>query len=233
MNPSLMATRNALPLTNPATLMYIREKTAATNAEMTTNSANGQPRQPTARFSRKMKELLSGKKAEREQGATDLPAKKSPFYRQFVEARAFVNTGLPRNDGTAQLEAARSFSLCNLHRRSTAPQDSSYNTAMNAHTRFALPLNTHGSLKLLHDKTQANVDNRTDKAINQTAAATTTTNQQRHNSKFSQKMRMLLPGKKTNAGSASEDSKATVSVRKRATTAHLISSHAFVQLGRP
>ncbi|EEY69644.1 uncharacterized protein PITG_19240 [Phytophthora infestans T30-4] len=207
-----MATRNALPLTNPATLMYIREKTAATNAEMTTNSANGQPRKSTARFSRKMKELLSGKKAEREQGATDLPAKKSPFYRQFVEARAFVNTGLPR---------------------STAPQDSSYNTAMNAHTRFALPLNTHGSLKLLHDKTQANVDNRTDKAINQTAAATTTTNQQRHNSKFSQKMRMLLPGKKTNAGSASEDSKATVSVRKRATTAHLISSHAFVQLGRP
>ncbi|EEY56818.1 uncharacterized protein PITG_10331 [Phytophthora infestans T30-4] len=120
-----------------------------------------------------------------------------------------------------------------IQRGYLAPQDSSYNTAMNAHTRFALPLNTHGSLKLLHDKTQANVDNRTDKAINQTAAATTTTNQQRHNSKFSQKMRMLLPGKKTNAGSASEDSKATVSVRKRATTAHLISSHAFVQLGRP
>ncbi|KAI9992027.1 hypothetical protein PInf_017407 [Phytophthora infestans] len=204
-----MATRNALPLTNPATLMYIREKTAATNAEMTTNSANGQPRKSTARFSRKMKELLSGKKAEREQGATDLPAKKSPFYRQFVEARAFVNTGLHQQ-----------------HPKTPAAR-------MNAHTRFALPLNTYGSLKLLHDKTQANVDNRTDKTINQTAAATTTTNQQRHNSKFSQKMKMLLPGKKVNAGSASEDSKATVSGRKRATTVHLIGSHAFVQLGPP
>ncbi|KAG6956989.1 hypothetical protein JG687_00010257 [Phytophthora cactorum] len=96
MNPSMMATRNALPLSNPATLMHIREKTADT--ETTTSTADVaflKSRDSTgARLSRKMEKLFSSRKAERRQNAVDLPAKKSAFYRQFVEARAFVNTGL-------------------------------------------------------------------------------------------------------------------------------------------
>ncbi|KAG2813235.1 hypothetical protein PC129_g15736 [Phytophthora cactorum] len=98
MNPSMMATRNALPLSNPATLMHIREKTADT--ETTTSTADVaflKSRDSTgARLSRKMEKLFSSRKAERRQNAVDLPAKKSAFYRQFVEARAFVNTGLRR-----------------------------------------------------------------------------------------------------------------------------------------
>ncbi|KAG3089028.1 hypothetical protein PI124_g17215 [Phytophthora idaei] len=101
MNPSMMATRNALPLSNPATLMYIREKTAAaTDTETTTSTADVallKSRDSTgARLSRKMEKLFSSRKVERRQNAADLPAKKSAFYRQFVEARAFVNTGLRR-----------------------------------------------------------------------------------------------------------------------------------------
>ncbi|KAG2813234.1 hypothetical protein PC116_g21414 [Phytophthora cactorum] len=63
---------------------------------------------------------------------------------------------------------------------------------MNAHTRFALPVNTHANLKLLHDKAQANADDTTGKTDNQVAEVTVT-KQQRRASKFSQKMKMLFP----------------------------------------
>ncbi|KAF1794602.1 hypothetical protein GQ600_6096 [Phytophthora cactorum] len=80
MNPSMMATRNALPLSNPATLMHIREKTADT--ETTTSTADVaflKSRDSTgARLSRKMEKLFSSRKAERRQNAVDLPAKKKP-----------------------------------------------------------------------------------------------------------------------------------------------------------
>ncbi|KAG3011823.1 hypothetical protein PC120_g14231 [Phytophthora cactorum] len=79
MNPSMMATRNALPLSNPATLMHIREKTADT--ETTTSTADVaflKSRDSTgARLSRKMEKLFSSRKAERRQNAVDLPAKKN------------------------------------------------------------------------------------------------------------------------------------------------------------
>lgn len=92
MTPSMMATRNALPLSTPATLMYVREKTAA--AETTsTDVTSSKPRDSTgAKLSRKMRKLFPSKK-ERKQDATTQPANMSAFYRQFVEARVFVNTG--------------------------------------------------------------------------------------------------------------------------------------------
>ncbi|KAG7375290.1 hypothetical protein PHYPSEUDO_002063 [Phytophthora pseudosyringae] len=98
MTPSMMATRNALPLSTPATLQYIREKTTTADAETTASAdgASSKPRDSTgARFSRKMKELLPSKK-EQPQDATEEPARKSAFYRQFVAARAFTNTGIRR-----------------------------------------------------------------------------------------------------------------------------------------
>ncbi|ETN24078.1 hypothetical protein PPTG_00533 [Phytophthora nicotianae INRA-310] len=101
MNPSMMATRNALPLSNPATLIYIHEKTATTDARTTTRTTDialSKPRNSTrTRLSLKMKELFSSNKTERrEQDLADQPARKSAFYRQFIEARAFVSTGLRR-----------------------------------------------------------------------------------------------------------------------------------------
>ncbi|KUF90193.1 Minor histocompatibility antigen H13 [Phytophthora nicotianae] len=69
MNPSMMATRNALPLSNPATLMYIHEKTATTDARTTTRTTDialSKPRNSTrTRLSLKMKELFSSNKTER------------------------------------------------------------------------------------------------------------------------------------------------------------------------
>ncbi|ETI56972.1 hypothetical protein F443_00650 [Phytophthora nicotianae P1569] len=99
---------------------------------------------------------------------------------------------------------------------------------MNAHTRFALAVNTHGNLKFLHDKTQASKDNNTHKTDNQ-AAEVTVAMKQRRDSKFSRKMKSLFPGKKTKAEPASEEDEAE---RKRSTMAQLVGSHAFVQLGR-
>ncbi|KAL3665560.1 hypothetical protein V7S43_009594 [Phytophthora oleae] len=98
MTPSMMATRNALPLSNPSTLMYIREKATA-NTETTANTdvASSKPQRDsmTARLSRKMKGPFWAKK-ERKQDAVEEDARKSAFYRQFVEARAFVNSGIRR-----------------------------------------------------------------------------------------------------------------------------------------
>ncbi|KAG3142880.1 hypothetical protein PC129_g15737 [Phytophthora cactorum] len=104
-------------------------------------------------------------------------------------------------------------------------------TTMNAHTRFALPVNTHANLKFLHDKAQANADDTTDKADNQ-AAEVTVTKQQRRDSKLSLKMKMLFPGKKAKAEPASEEDEAVVNERKRSTMAQLVGSHAFAQMGR-
>ncbi|KAG3089029.1 hypothetical protein PI124_g17214 [Phytophthora idaei] len=102
---------------------------------------------------------------------------------------------------------------------------------MNAHTRFALPVNTHANLKLLHDKAQANADDTTGKTDNQVAEVTVT-KQQCRASKFSQKMKMLFPGKKTKAEPASEEDEAVVNERKRSAMVQLVGSHAFAQMGR-
>ncbi|KAG7375291.1 hypothetical protein PHYPSEUDO_002064 [Phytophthora pseudosyringae] len=95
---------------------------------------------------------------------------------------------------------------------------------MSAHTRFALPMNTHGNLKFLHDKAQANAD--TDKTGRQSPEVTAS-KQQRHDSKFARKMKMLFHGKKTRGEDAAAENE-----RKRSTMAQLVGSHAFVHMGR-
>ncbi|KAG1704644.1 hypothetical protein DVH05_005573 [Phytophthora capsici] len=94
MTPSMMATRNALPLSNHSTLMYIREKTADVDTIASADvSPNSQRDSMTARLSRKMKGSFWSKK-ERKQDAVEKDSRKNAFYRQFIEARAFVNTGI-------------------------------------------------------------------------------------------------------------------------------------------
>jgi hypothetical protein len=97
MNPSM---------SNYATLMYVRDKTttaaAATAGSSTTTApetaaadvaTSTKPRDSTGvKLSRKMKALFSSK-TERQLDADEATARKSAFYRQFVEAGAFVNTG--------------------------------------------------------------------------------------------------------------------------------------------
>ncbi|KAG1691637.1 hypothetical protein DVH05_026800 [Phytophthora capsici] len=97
MTPSMMATRNALPLSNHSTLVYIREKTADAETVASADvSASKPPRvSMTARLSRKMKGSFWSKK-ERKQDAVEKDSRKNAFYRQFIEARAFVNTGIRR-----------------------------------------------------------------------------------------------------------------------------------------
>ncbi|KAL4129941.1 hypothetical protein PRIC2_005949 [Phytophthora ramorum] len=93
MTPSMMATRIALPLSTPSTLMHIREKTAASETT-STGMLSSKPRGSMgAKISRKMKGLLPSKK-ERKQASTKTSLeRKSAFWRQFVEAEAFVNSG--------------------------------------------------------------------------------------------------------------------------------------------
>ncbi|OWY90532.1 hypothetical protein PHMEG_00041306 [Phytophthora megakarya] len=79
MTPSMMVTRNALPLTNTATLIYIREKTESTSEDTTTNP---DLRVSTGtKLSRKMKKLFSSKERRVE---SEIPEKKSalsPIHR--------------------------------------------------------------------------------------------------------------------------------------------------------
>ncbi|KAL4129944.1 hypothetical protein PRIC2_005950 [Phytophthora ramorum] len=103
---------------------------------------------------------------------------------------------------------------------------------MNAHSRFALPINTHGNLKHLHDKAQAH-DDGADKTDNQTStsAAVSKPRCDSSSSKLSQKMKMLFLGKNTKAQPTPEE-EAEMNERKRSTMSQLIGSHAFVQMGR-
>ncbi|KAF1794605.1 hypothetical protein GQ600_6099 [Phytophthora cactorum] len=100
---------------------------------------------------------------------------------------------------------------------------------MNAHTRFALPVNTHANLKLLHDKAQANLT---------TQPARPTTRLPKSPSRSSSVAPQIfqnedaVPGKKTKAEPASEEDEAMVNERKRSTMAQLVGSHAFAQMGR-
>ncbi|KAF1775204.1 hypothetical protein GQ600_10464 [Phytophthora cactorum] len=259
MNPSMMATRNALPLSNPATLMYIREKTAAaTDTETTTSTADVaflKSRDSTgARLSRKMEKLFSSRKVERRQNAADLPAKKSAFYRHdcyddfagdmdsrfnFSSLRSILLHIWQRQRMMVtpkwERPEASHFAIYTASQQQPPslqpPSLQSPTTTMNAHTRFALPVNTHANLKLLHDKAQANTDDTTGKTDNQVAEVTVT-KQQRRDSKLSLKMKMLFPGKKTKAEPASEEDEAMVNERKRSTMAQLVGSHAFAQMGR-
>ncbi|OWY94631.1 hypothetical protein PHMEG_00035587 [Phytophthora megakarya] len=197
MTPSMMAARNALPLSNAATLMHIHEKTVNTSETQTTNVISShEPRVSTgAKLSRKMKDLFSSKERRVE---SEIPEKKSAFYRQFIESRALVNKSLHSHL---------------IHSK------------MNAHTRFALPVNTHGNLKYLHDKPQSN------------AACTSTADLRMHYFDSStrlverQKMKMLFPSKKAENETSPED-ETTLNERKRSTTAQLVGSHAFVEMGR-
>ncbi|KAL3665559.1 hypothetical protein V7S43_009596 [Phytophthora oleae] len=102
---------------------------------------------------------------------------------------------------------------------------------MNAHTRFALPVNTHGNLKFLHDKAQENADINTVKADKPDIAVTATKQRRASSSaKFSQKMKMLFPGKKLQEKSTSDEDEEAE--RKRSTMSQLVGSHSFVQMGR-
>ncbi|POM64865.1 hypothetical protein PHPALM_19556 [Phytophthora palmivora] len=60
-----------------------------------------------------MKGLFLSK--ERRRSTTEVPAKKSAFYRQFVEARAFVNTAA--NDGIPHrhCEQVSHSAICTTH----------------------------------------------------------------------------------------------------------------------
>ncbi|POM72448.1 Hypothetical protein PHPALM_10832 [Phytophthora palmivora] len=94
-------------------------------------------------------------------------------------------------------------------------------------------MNTHSNLKYLHDKTQANVDSTSSKAVKQAPEATTS-KPLRHssNAKFAQKMKMLFLTKKAKSQASDEECEATVNERKRSTMAQLVGSHAVVQMGR-
>ncbi|KAG1704645.1 hypothetical protein DVH05_005574 [Phytophthora capsici] len=102
---------------------------------------------------------------------------------------------------------------------------------MNAHTRFALPMNTHGNLKYFNDKAQENADTNTVNA-DKSDVALTATKQRRDSSsaKFSQKMKMLFPGKKLQEKSTlSEEEEAG---RKQSTMSQLVGSHSTMHMGR-
>ncbi|OWY93841.1 hypothetical protein PHMEG_00036605 [Phytophthora megakarya] len=96
MTSCMMATRNALPLSNPATLRYIHEKTETVSETTPVNVVTShEPRISTrTKLSRKMKELFSNNEQRRIK--TETPGEKSVFYRQFIEARALTNKSLHR-----------------------------------------------------------------------------------------------------------------------------------------
>ncbi|KAK1944185.1 Microcephalin [Phytophthora citrophthora] len=191
MTPSMMATRNALPLSNPSTLMYIRQKTATADTETTASADVSSPKPQrdsmTARLSRKMKGSFWSKK-EKKQGAVVKDSRRTAFTHHHHQP-----------------------------------------TKMNAHTRFALPVNTHGNLKYLHGKAQENTDVNTANA-DKSDVALTATKQRRDSSsaKFSQKMKMLFPGKKLQEKSTLSEEEE--SERKRSTMSQLVGSHATVQM---
>ncbi|OWY97471.1 hypothetical protein PHMEG_00031986 [Phytophthora megakarya] len=100
---------------------------------------------------------------------------------------------------------------------------------MNAHTRFALPVNTHGNLKYLHDGNQADANSTANMSDSQSSKATASTPpRDSSSSKVVQKMKMLFPGEKTEK----QEDENVLNERKRSTTAQLVGSHAFVQMGR-
>ncbi|KAE8894726.1 hypothetical protein PF005_g32308 [Phytophthora fragariae] len=94
MTPSMMATRNALPLSTPATLMYMREKTS--DAVKTDVVTAAEPHNSTgSKLSRKMKELFqSGKSRKQAPSPSEKrESRKEAQRRQFVDSMAFVRTG--------------------------------------------------------------------------------------------------------------------------------------------
>ncbi|ETI56986.1 hypothetical protein F443_00651, partial [Phytophthora nicotianae P1569] len=98
-NPSMMATSNAPPLSDSATHKYMHKKTAATEAMTITNMSDVSFSKlcdsTGERLSRKIKAIPSNK-TKRGQDPADTPARKNALYRQYIEARAFVSTGLRR-----------------------------------------------------------------------------------------------------------------------------------------
>ncbi|KAG7397649.1 hypothetical protein PHYBOEH_000408 [Phytophthora boehmeriae] len=106
---------------------------------------------------------------------------------------------------------------------------------MNAHTRYALPMNTPGNLKHLHDKAQAESNNSNDAVqkdtVTQARSAGVQVRRDSTRSKFARKMSGLFAGKKTETALTEEEA-AELKERKRATMAKLVGSHAFVQMGR-
>jgi hypothetical protein len=99
---------------------------------------------------------------------------------------------------------------------------------MSAHTRFALPMNTHSNLKFLHDQAQAQHEdnNAADAApAKKTPSLTKPHRDAPPSSELEQKIKTQAPGKATAA-------ETEVNERKRSIMRQLIGSHAFVQMGR-
>ncbi|KAG6614599.1 Minor histocompatibility antigen H13 [Phytophthora cinnamomi] len=98
MTPSMVATRNALPLSTPATLMFVREKTDKTSddtckADVVTASG---PRDSTgAKLSRKMKDLFRSNKASKQapSPSEQRESRKEAQRRQYIASLALVRTG--------------------------------------------------------------------------------------------------------------------------------------------
>ncbi|KAG6614746.1 Nef-associated protein 1 [Phytophthora cinnamomi] len=102
---------------------------------------------------------------------------------------------------------------------------------MNAHTRFALPMNTHGNLKYLSDKAQAHAD-RADNQTPEASAAAAKPRRDSSASKLARKMKTLFSDKNAKAAAATPEEEAAANERKRSTMSRLIGSHAFEQMGR-
>ncbi|EGZ19701.1 hypothetical protein PHYSODRAFT_285321 [Phytophthora sojae] len=102
---------------------------------------------------------------------------------------------------------------------------------MNAHTRFALPMNTHGNLKYLTDKTLANADRADSQPTNK---PTTVTRPRRDSSasKLAQKMKMLFSDKNAKTAAPTPEEEAAANERKRSTMCRLLGAHAFEHMGR-
>ncbi|KAE9312586.1 hypothetical protein PF001_g9164 [Phytophthora fragariae] len=94
---------------------------------------------------------------------------------------------------------------------------------MNAHPRFALPMNTHSNLKYLNGKAQAHAD-----------SPTTTAKPRRDSSasKLAWKMQTLFSGKNAKAAASTPEQEAAANERKRSTISRFIGSRAFEQMGR-
>ncbi|RLN72799.1 hypothetical protein BBJ28_00021496 [Nothophytophthora sp. Chile5] len=101
---------------------------------------------------------------------------------------------------------------------------------MNAHTRFALPINTPANLKYLHDKAQANEDCASASASASVSVSAPMPRRDSSSAKFSQKMKALFPGKQAKAQPTRSEE--ALDERKRTTTSQVVGSHAFVQMGR-
>ncbi|RLN96225.1 hypothetical protein BBJ28_00023247 [Nothophytophthora sp. Chile5] len=103
---------------------------------------------------------------------------------------------------------------------------------MNAHTRFALPINTPANLKYLHDKAQVNEDCASASASASASVSVSAPMPRRDSSsaKFSQKMKALFPGKQAKAQPTRSEE--ALDERKRSTMSQVVGSHAFVQMGR-